>query len=639
MSNYLELKVPIRWNAAWFLKLREAVAAERLPKNSVSWQCKHHHITVAFINNDESVGLLANVFDRILSTCEPPMLTFDKVDAFIAKDAPVIIVNLTSTKPSPALMSLIKSLRDAAVVTGAEIDGEFLLHITLGRIDARTASVEQVKRIADGIQVPPFTLLLNEAEYRYYRGKSIRSWRMEQHSFRHNINHQNNKIMETTVIQTSCGEVTKVKDKWFFRFTSNDDKDVVDIPYTDHYATDTLLVRHNGKYGVYSLPNNWVFDKYVRPNLESYSFDGPTYWMALHEESFPYDEVIILGMHLDFFGMMAYRIGKKWGIMYFYSSLAEECVGMREIVPCKYPTIEEAERHLLSWENPFDRKQCFRQGVPVELPRKNVEWDYHTINKNVMVDTKNQYETMPILQAAVRFSIEHQFMMAQEEIIDLPMVRESHTQYFTSARRTFEAAKVYKGKKTAVLNFANNHSVGGAPFSAGAQEESLCRCSTLYPCLEAMYDKFYKKHIDEYGKGVIDKMGSDDLIYTPEVVVFKTDERTDPNIPCMMDQEDWYKVDVITCAAPELRYSSRKPQNYEEIITRRIKKILNVAAREKVEVLILGAWGCGAFGNDIAVVSKAFYALLENYDFEIVEFALGSTKFFDYFQKTKSTQI
>jgi hypothetical protein len=139
--------------------------------------------------------------------------------------------------------------------------------------------------------------------------------------------------------------------------------------------------------------------------------------------------------------------------------------------------------------------------------------------------------------------------------------------------------------------------------------------------------------------GVIDKMGSDDLLYTPDVVVFKTDERTDPIIPCMMDQEDWYKVDVITCAAPELHYSTLKPQNYEEIITRRIKKILDVAARERVEVLILGAWGCGAFGNDIAVVSKAFYTLLENYDFQIVEFALGSTKFFDYFQKTKSTQI
>ena len=58
-----------------------------------------------------------------------------------------------------------------------------------------------------------------------------------------------------------------------------------------------------------------------------------------------------------------------------------------------------------------------------------------------------------------------------------------------------------------------------------------------------------------------------------------------------------------------------------------------MAAHEGAEVLILGAWGCGAFGNDIAVVSKAFYTLLEHYDFEIVEFALGSTKFFDHFPK------
>ena len=117
------------------------------------------------------------------------------------------------------------------------------------------------------------------------------------------------------------------------------------------------------------------------------------------------------------------------------------------------------------------------------------------------------------------------------------------------------------------------------------------------------------------------------------MVVFKSDERTDPVYPRMMKYSDWYKVDIITCAAPELRYRARKPRGYEEMITRRIKKILDVAAKEKVEVLILGAWGCGAFGNDIAVVSKAFYSLLENYSFETVEFALGSTKFFDHFQK------
>ena len=127
-------------------------------------------------------------------------------------------------------------------------------------------------------------------------------------------------------------------------------------------------------------------------------------------------------------------------------------------------------------------------------------WNYRTINYRVMMDTKQQYETLPELMAAVRHSVEHQFMVAQEENIELPAAMDSHTQYITSPRRTFEAAKVYKGKKVAVLNFANNHHVGGAPFSAGAQEESLCRCSTLYPCLEAMYGPFYKKHQEEYAK-------------------------------------------------------------------------------------------------------------------------------------------
>ena len=68
----------------------------------------------------------------------------------------------------------------------------------------------------------------------------------------------------------------------------------------------------------------------------------------------------------------------------------------------------------------------------------------------------------------------------------------------------------------------------------------------------------------------------------------------------------------------------RKPSNYEAAITSRVKKILDVAAKEKAEVLILGAWGCGAFRNDPVVVSRAFHSLLKNYNFEVVEFALAS---------------
>lgn len=252
-------------------------------------------------------------------------------------------------------------------------------------------------------------------------------------------------------------------------------------------------------------------------------------------------------------------------------------------------------------------------------------YNYKAINQEVMLDTKHQYESVPELIAAVRKSVNRQYMLAQEDNISVAPVGRSETQYVVSGKRGFEAAKAYKGKKVAVLNFANNHSVGGAPFSAGAQEESLCRCSTLYPCLQTMQLIFYDRHKHQYDKREIDHMGNDDLIYTPDVVVFKTDERTEPIRPEMMPPSEWYKVDVITCAAPELWHGNRMPSDYEQRIGRRIKRILDVAAKEGVEVLILGKWGCGAFRNPSDVMAKAFMAQLKNYSFEIVEFGLATT--------------
>ena len=241
-----------------------------------------------------------------------------------------------------------------------------------------------------------------------------------------------------------------------------------------------------------------------------------------------------------------------------------------------------------------------------------------------MTDTMRQYESLNQLKAAINYSIASQYMVAQEDDISQSVAENSNTRYVVSGKRSFEAAKAYAtNKKVAVLNFANNHSIGGAPFSAGAQEESLCRCSTLLPCLEAMNDDFYKKHRRMYDAHEIDFRGNDDLIYTPGVVVFKTDERTNPIIPRMMPEEEWYRVNVITCAAPEIG-SHNLPNNYEALITSRIKKILDVAAKEKNEVLILGAWGCGAFRNPSDVVARVFFSLLKNYNFEIVEFALSS---------------
>ena len=189
------------------------------------------------------------------------------------------------------------------------------------------------------------------------------------------------------------------------------------------------------------------------------------------------------------------------------------------------------------------------------------------------------------------------------------------------------------------MNFANNHSVGGSPFSAGAQEESLCRTSTLYECLSFEYDSFYKHHHHLYSEGLLTEWGNDDLIYSPDIVVFKTDS----SAPEMMEQKDWYKVDVITCAAPELRggFDCKEPDWMLNFELKRLKRVFQIAKQNNVDVLILGAWGCGAFKNPPDIVATAFAVLCKEYRFDVVEFAIdcsrGSTKNYDIFKAKLSS--
>ena len=122
-----------------------------------------------------------------------------------------------------------------------------------------------------------------------------------------------------------------------------------------------------------------------------------------------------------------------------------------------------------------------------------------------------------------------------------------------SPKRTFEAARAYAGKmKTCVLNFASATNPGGGVVNgSSAQEEALCRCSTLYFNLNVreMWNGFYAPH-----RAAHDPLHNDDIIYTPGVVVFKSDT----TFPKTMPETDWYEVNVITCAAPNLR---EKPSN------------------------------------------------------------------------------
>ncbi len=170
----------------------------------------------------------------------------------------------------------------------------------------------------------------------------------------------------------------------------------------------------------------------------------------------------------------------------------------------------------------------------------------------------------------------------------------------------FHCAASFAGRgKTAVLNFANAYSPGGGVTQGVmAQEECLCRSSSLYAALTLPYiiKNYYKANQKNTGD-----MGTDAVIYSPGVVVFKTDD------PVPENMTPRFQVDVITCAAPYLdpaRARKYREDKLREVLEGRIRNILEAAAANGADYLVLGAFGCGVFNNPPELVAGVFRALL-----------------------------
>ena len=272
----------------------------------------------------------------------------------------------------------------------------------------------------------------------------------------------------------------------------------------------------------------------------------------------------------------------------------------------------------------------------------------HNQRIEVFQDTQTWIQSDKDLSDSVDKAKKNTEVFYEDDYPDFDINNTFETEITVTGDRSFQAAMRLSNdnpdSKIAVMNFANAfHAGGGVTKGASAQEECLCRTSTLYPLIyrKSLYYSFYKYHKDKNTP-----KASDSLIYTEGVVICKTDE----DLPKRMDKNDWVTVDVITIAAPDLRKSSNVffdlvngggNMNDAELFGYHVKRAIHmftVAASKGADILVLGAFGCGAFQNNPEVVARAYKIAIQEFPkvFKKIEFAVycppGGSKNYNVFK-------
>ena len=181
-----------------------------------------------------------------------------------------------------------------------------------------------------------------------------------------------------------------------------------------------------------------------------------------------------------------------------------------------------------------------------------------------------------------------------------------------------DAALTFQGSRVTVLNFASGvNPGGGVRYGAVAQEEDLCRCSGLLHSLEALPD-FYEANRQETAPAEC----FDWMIVSEDVPLVR-----DGNNQLVTPT----RINVLTYPAPNLNrgvfgdtyfdpnFASEDKggeldvEGVRAIFDRRCAHIMYQANLLKTEVLVLGAWGCGEYGNDATLVANSFKKAISRY--------------------------
>ena len=156
------------------------------------------------------------------------------------------------------------------------------------------------------------------------------------------------------------------------------------------------------------------------------------------------------------------------------------------------------------------------------------------------------------------------------------------------------SAALALGDDTCILNFANAEIPGGLyEMNMPAQEEDVCRlCPQLYPAL--VQSNLYP--IEPYV-----------CLITPDIQVLRY-----PGTYDVVSENCLGTVTVLTAAMPmcdgkipEGGWLSDKSEWCVDV-RRRVQTVLHAAASTGKRNVVLGAWGCGVFGNDPVAVATVF---------------------------------
>lgn len=247
-----------------------------------------------------------------------------------------------------------------------------------------------------------------------------------------------------------------------------------------------------------------------------------------------------------------------------------------------------------------------REIVP-KLAYKDENGDYHSILGYTPEGYKPNRETYNFVSHADAFlpGSFREFKIKEQDLNKDDGSKASHNILFYPCK-TFEVVTEYgfDSDIMAVLNFANAYHIGGG-YKRGclAQEETLCRCSTLYASLTSPEARMAYSYNNDH-KSV---MGPDNIIHSPNVSIFRSDyDYSFTRHP--------YDVAVFSMAAPDLRYltADEVPTQKEltEVYLRRIRNLLALMYHIGYKEIVLGAFGCGAFKNSPKLVAQCFNQVL-----------------------------